>query len=101
MGYYEDACRLAERLGMGIVPRDEPAECIAKTPKDLAQVIVDRMKLLEMDASALSARSGVGIDSIERLARTGKGTLDDVHSALEALNLVPVCLPLPVNGWWE
>lgn len=93
MGYYEDACRLAAKLGMGIVPRDQPVECIAKTSEEFVCLVVDRMRLLGVDAPTLSLCSGIALDSVERLVKAGEGSLHDMRSILEALNLIPVCLP--------
>ena len=91
--YYNDALKLAEKIGGRVGPRDEPVECMVRTRQDLAQLLVARMELLEVDIATLSARSGIALDSVERLVKTGEGGLHSMRSVLSALNLIPVCLP--------
>ena len=93
MKYYNDALKLAEKIDGRVGPRDEPVECMVRTRQDLAQLLVARMELLEVDIATLSARSGIALDSVERLVKTGEGGLHSMRSVLSALNLIPVCLP--------
>lgn len=95
MGYYEDAVALAEELGMPVAPRDAPSKFVARTPERLAEVVADRMRLLEVDAAELSRRAGVPQDAVEAIARDGRADLEDIYHTLDALNLKASCLPRP------
>lgn len=95
MEHYKAALELAKRLGATVAPKNEPTECIARTPGQLAELLVDRMELLELDIPDLASASGVPAASVERLVTTGKGRLDDTHAVLDTLNLIPIAIPYP------
>ena len=95
MGYYEEAERLARRLGMEVEPRDQWICFVADTPERLADVISRRLGFLGLNARRVAEASGVDLGAVRRLAESGRGSLSDTYAVLDALHLRPVSIPCP------